>query len=145
MECINTINIGDNGLNLLPPLVNSYCCLSLYDPANRRHWANDVGPASCLPGSEGARSACFYVKLRGLVKLKKYKNPRKTRIGRNPKSNIFLTHVEQKNTKLPKKNKSELGLDPHTLFPVFLGFFYFFQLTKIPLLLRCVLSILEDA
>ena len=35
-----------------------------------------------------------------------------------------------KNTQIPQKIESELGLDPPTHFRVFLGFFGFFNLTK---------------
>ena len=79
----------------------------------------------------------FFV--RGLVKLKKIKNPRKPRIGQttptHPLSNFFIfyflkTCTAKKNIKkqkqIKKQNKSELELDPPPPphFRVFVGFFY---------------------
>ena len=77
----------------------------------------------------------YHVKtvLRGLVKLKKSKNQRKTRIGQTtptPDPFFFWKHENNtKNIKFPTKNlKSECGLDTHTHLQVFLCFF--FNLTK---------------
>ena len=81
---------------------------------------------------------------RGLVKLKKSKNPRKTRIGQTqsthpptyPIFNFFWNNWKHENYtkkhKIYNNKKSELGLDPPTHFRIFLVFLDCFQLDKTP-------------
>ena len=93
--------------------------------------------------------ATLLQKLRGLVKLKKFQNPRKTRIGQTSPThppiqflfflrnfwNMTTTQKTQKDTKLQKKYKSELRLVPTHPLPSFFRNFGFVLTWQNPLIL----------
>ena len=91
-----------------------------------------------LPSGHRIRSS-GYADIRGLVKFKKIKNPRETRIGQTPPTHrpihfFYFFGNMYNNNKIkiifPKRKESEMGLDPPTHFRIFLGFLDFSNLTK---------------